>query len=192
MTRKLIIDIISPLGGIIPIDERSIENKDEVNIKYLNNAEFLDKLKFSKKPSEISPEEYRLIYFTGGPGAMWDFPYDNSIANIAQIIYEKGGMITAVGHGVAGLLGIKLTNGSALIKDKYVTGFSNIEEKLLSFVSEAPFSLEDKLKEHGAHYTKSIIPFLEYIEMDERLITGQNHNSAKKIGTKALEELFEK
>lgn len=190
--KKLLIDFVSPLGGYIPIDVRSMENKDELNNKYLNNTEFLEKLKHSKKPSEVIPEDYRLLYLAGGPGAMWDFPNNKAIANIAQTIYEKGGMITAVGHGVAGLLGIQLSNGAALIMDKYVTGFSNIEETILSFISEAPFSLEDKLKEHGAHYTKSLIPFREYIEIDERLITGQNHNSAKKIATKALEELFEK
>jgi putative intracellular protease/amidase len=62
----------------------------------------------------------------------------------------------------------------------------------MSFVSEVPFHLEDLLKERGAHYTKAMIPFVEFIEMDERLITGQNPNSAKKVATKALEELFEK
>ena len=123
---------------------------------------------------------------------MWDFPDNTDLQRITREIYENNGTVTAVCHGVCGLLNVKLSDGSLLIKDKYLTGFSNMEETLMSFVSEVPFYLEDKLKENGAHYTKSIIPFIEFIELDERLITGQNPNSARKVASKALEELFEK
>ncbi|MNL55035.1 DJ-1/PfpI family protein [compost metagenome] len=123
---------------------------------------------------------------------MWDFPENTELQNLAKIIYERNGMVTAVAHGVCGLLNIGLSDGTPLIRDKYVTGYSNVEEALVSFVSEVPFYLEDKLKERGAHYTKAMIPFVEFIEMDERLITGQNSHSARKVATKALEELFEK
>ena len=123
---------------------------------------------------------------------MWDFPENTDLQRITREIYENNGTVTAVCHGVCGLLNVKLSDGSLLIKDKYLTGFSNMEETLMSFVSEVPFYLEDKLKENGAHYTKSIIPFIEFIELDERLITGQNPNSARKVASKALEELFEK
>jgi putative intracellular protease/amidase len=136
--------------------------------------------------------DYRLIYFAGGHGAMWDFAENTELQNLTRHIYEKNGMISAVCHGVSGLFNIKLSDGSWLIQDKYVTGFSNVEEALVSFVSEVPFYLEDKLKERGAHYTKAMIPFVEFIELDERLITGQNPNSARKVASKALEELFEK
>tara|TARA_R110002124_G_scaffold104812_1_gene255156 strand:- start:93 stop:773 length:681 start_codon:yes stop_codon:yes gene_type:complete len=193
MSRKrLLIDIMSPFGGSIPVDKRSLESKDEINTKYLTNTDFLNKKNHSLSPNEIEPDDYRLIYFVGGPGAMWDFPNNNQITQIAGTIYKNGGMITAVGHGVAALLNIETNNGKSFLEDKYVTGFSNLEEKLMSFISESPFSLEDALKEKGAHFTKSMIPFIEFIEMDERLITGQNANSAKKIAIKAIEELFEK
>ena len=123
---------------------------------------------------------------------MWDLPDNTDLQEITRKIYENNGTVTAVCHGVCGLLNVKLSDGSLLIKDKYLTGFSNMEETLMSFVSQVPFYLEDKLKENGAHYTKSIIPFIEFIELDERLITGQNPNSARKVASKALEELFEK
>ena len=123
---------------------------------------------------------------------MWDLPDNTDLQEITREIYENNGTVSAVCHGVCGLLNVRLSDGSLLIKDKYLTGFSNMEETLMSFVSEVPFYLEDKLKENGAHYTKSIIPFIEFIELDERLITGQNPNSARKVASKALEELFEK
>ncbi|NIJ53534.1 type 1 glutamine amidotransferase domain-containing protein [Dyadobacter arcticus] len=190
--RKILMDFVSPLGGHIPIDERSMDLKDECNALYWENAAFKEKLQHSLKPSEIHASDYRLIYFTGGHGAMWDFPENGELQKITQYIYEHNGMVSAVCHGVSGLVNVRLTDGSPLIQDKYLTGFSNVEETLMSFVSEVPFYLEDKLKEQGAHYTKSMIPFMEFIEMDERLITGQNPSSARKVASKALEELFEK
>ena len=190
--RRVLMDFVSPLGGEIPIDERSLDLKDECNAKYWEDADFRNKLSNSLTPSQIQPEDYRLIYFTGGHGALWDLTENRELQEITAKIYERNGMVSAVCHGVCGLLNVKLSDGSWLVSDKYLTGFSNIEETLMRFVSEVPFYLEDKLKERGAHYTKAMIPFVEYIEMDERLITGQNPNSARKVASKALEELFEK
>ncbi|MCF2500984.1 type 1 glutamine amidotransferase domain-containing protein [Dyadobacter chenhuakuii] len=190
--RRVLMDIVSPLGGKIPIDERSLELKDECNAKYWEDATFRAKLDNSLSPAQVHSADYRLVYFAGGHGAMWDLAENTDLQNIVRDVYERNGMVSAVCHGVCGLLNVKLSDGSWLIQDKYVTGFSNVEEALMSFVSEVPFYLEDKLKERGAHYTKSMIPFMEFIEMDERLITGQNPNSAKKVASKALEELFEK
>jgi putative intracellular protease/amidase len=190
--RRIMMDFVSPLGGPIPVDERSLDLKDESNARYWEETAFREKLQNSFKPSEVAPNDYRLIYFAGGHGAMWDFPENTELQNLAKTIYERNGMITAIAHGVCGLLNIRLSDGTLLIQDKYVTGYSNVEEALVSFVSEVPFYLEDKLKEHGAHYTKAMIPFVEFIEMDERLITGQNSHSARKVASKAMEELFEK
>jgi len=191
-TRRVLVDIVSPNGGSIPVDERSMDLKDDINQKYLADTLFLAKFENSLKPSDVEPRDYRLIYFTGGNGGMWDFPDNTDLQNITRKIYENNGMVTAVCHGVSGLINVRLSDGNFLIQEKYVTGFSHVEETLMSFVSEVPFHLEDKLKERGAHYTKAMIPFVEFIEMDERLITGQNPNSAKKVASKALEELFEK
>jgi putative intracellular protease/amidase len=190
--RRILMDIVSPLGGVIPVDERSLDLKDECNLRYWEDEAFRKKLQNSFKPAEVDATDYRLIYFAGGHGAMWDFPENSELQHLAKTIYERNGMITAVSHGICGLLNIRLSDGTLFIHDKYLTGYSNVEEALVSFVSEVPFYLEDKLKERGAHYTKTVIPFMEFIEMDERLITGQNPNSARKVASKALEELFEK
>ena len=190
--RKVLVDITSPLGGKIPIDERSFDLKEEINHQYWEDSTFQSKISNSLTPDEVDARDYRLIYFTGGHGAMWDLTDNVALQEITRKIYENGGTVSAVCHGVCGLLNVKLSDNSLLIKDKYLTGFSNMEEALNSFVSEVPFYLEDKLKEQGAHYTKSMIPFIEFIELDERLITGQNPHSARKVASKALEELFEK
>jgi putative intracellular protease/amidase len=85
-----------------------------------------------------------------------------------------------------------LSDGTPLIKNRQLTGFSNMEEKLLRLGEEVPFLLEDALKERKALYSKGLLPFITYIEMDERLVTGQNPLSARKVGRKVLEEMYEK
>lgn len=190
--RNIGYDIVSPLGGPVPIDERSLDLKDNTNDKWYHNAEFRQKLENSLKPEDVDPGKYQLIYFTGGHGTMWDFPDNERLQIITRQIYENGGMVAAVCHGVSGLLNVKLSGGEHLIDGRQVTGFSNMEEKLVRLDEEVPFLLEDELRKQKAVYSKGFIPFLPYIEVDERLVTGQNPLSARKVGRKVLEEMYEK
>ncbi|MNW02416.1 hypothetical protein D3C71_1981940 [compost metagenome] len=51
-----------------------------------------------------------------------------------------------------------------------------------------PFLLEDKLIERGAKYEKSGL-WQEHVTVDQRLVTGQNPQSAKGVGQAVLVEL---
>ncbi|ADB36497.1 type 1 glutamine amidotransferase domain-containing protein [Spirosoma linguale] len=190
--RNLPYDIASPKGGAVPIDERSMDRRDTVNEKWYNNPTFRAKLDNSLPLADVNPENYQIIYFTGGHGTMWDFPDNEIVKRLTRQIYEKGGMVSAVCHGVSALLNVTLSDGTLLIDNRQVTGFSNMEEKLVRLDEEVPFLLEDALKQQKALYSKSLIPFLPYIEVDERLVTGQNPLSARKVGRKVLEEMYEK
>ncbi|GAB3499258.1 type 1 glutamine amidotransferase domain-containing protein [Spirosoma knui] len=190
--RNLPYDIASPKGGPVPIDEKSFDRRDTINEKWYNDPTFRSKLDHSLRLDEVNPANYQIIYFTGGHGTMWDFPNNPVLQSITRHIYENGGMVAAVCHGVSGLLNVKLSDGSPLIDNRQVTGFSNIEEKLVRLDEEVPFLLEDALKQKNALYSKSLIPFLPYIEVDERLVTGQNPLSARKVGRKVMEEMYEK
>ncbi len=190
--RNFIVDIASPAGGPVPIDERSLDRRDNVNEKWYHNPAIRQKLDNSLKLEDVVPEQYQLVYLTGGHGTMWDFPQSSALQDITRRIYENNGMVAAVCHGVSGLLNVQLSDGSQLIKDKQITGFSNMEEKLIRLNDEVPFLLEDELRKKNAFYTKGFIPFLPHIEVDERIVTGQNPLSARKVGRKVVEEMFEK
>jgi putative intracellular protease/amidase len=123
---------------------------------------------------------------------MWDFPDSEPLHALARSIYERGGMVTAVCHGVAALVNLSMTDGSAFLDGRQVTGFSNLEEKLAGLTDEVPFLLEDALKARTPLYSKAFLPFMAHIEIDDRLITGQNPASARKVGRKLMEELYEK
>jgi putative intracellular protease/amidase len=69
-------------------------------------------------------------------------------------------------------------DGEYLIKGKRVTGFSNAEEEAVGLTSVAPFLLEDRLKERGGIYS-SAPNWTPYIEVDGKLVTGQNPASSE-------------
>jgi len=182
------IDIASILGGAVPIDPKSISERtlDTITKKYYEDNNFMTELNNSRKLGEVNPNEYNIIYFTGGHGTMWDFPNSSEIQKISQIIYENGGIISAVCHGVGALLNMKDKNGELLIKDKKVTGYSNNEEKLANAMDKIPFQLEVALKDAGADYKKAILPFTSFTRVDGRIITGQNPQSTKEVAEKTL------
>jgi putative intracellular protease/amidase len=190
--RNIPYDIVSPLGGPVPIDERSLEQDDNTNDRWYQDPIFRHKLEFSLRPDEVNPDDYQIIYFTGGHGTMWDFPESEALQTLARRVYERGGMVSAVCHGVAALLNLTMSDGSAFLTGRQVTGFSNMEEKLVGLAEEVPFLLEDALKAKTNLYSKGFLPFMAHIEIDERLVTGQNPFSARKVGRKVIEELYEK
>jgi len=185
------IDFVSPTGGAIPLDERSMGFLfvGKLEKAYLADAEFMAKLNASMTPDEVNPADYDAIYYTGGHGTMWDFPDNARLQAISREIYENGGVISAVCHGVTGLLNITLSNGDYLIADRAVTGYSTREEILAGVKSQVPFLLEDELKARGADYKKAFLPFRPFVQSQDRLVTGQNPQSTKAVAEAVLNVL---
>ncbi|MGJ5641388.1 type 1 glutamine amidotransferase domain-containing protein [Formosa sp. S-31] len=180
------IDFVSPKGGTPPVD--GFDLKDPVNKEFWENELYQNKISNSMKPSDVTPSDYLAIYYAGGHGAMWDLPNDTAIAEIAANIYEANGVVGAVCHGPAGIVNIKLSDGKYLIDGKKVNGFTNEEEELVGLTKVVPFLLEDQLKEHGGIYEKSE-PWQVHVVSDQRLVTGQNPQSATEVGEAILEIL---
>lgn len=134
----------------------------------------MNRLGTTLKPSDINPDDYIAIYYAGGHGVLWDFPDNEELQSISQKIYEQGGFVASVCHGAVGLLNIQLSDGSLLIKDKKVTGFSNEEERLVELDQFVPFLTETELVAQGAIYQKANEPWAAFAVEDQRLITGQN------------------
>lgn len=139
-------------------------------------------------PSEVNPDEYVGILYAGGHGTMWDFADNEELAVIAQKIYEKNGIVSAVCHGPAGLVNIKLSNGKYLVDGKKINAFTNEEEAAVKLDEVVPFRLESKLIERGAKFEKSGL-WQTHVTVDERVVTGQNPQSAHAVGEAVLEEL---
>lgn len=184
-------DFVSPLGGQVPLDERSLKSiyLDKSARDHLADPAFMQRLKTTLAPSAINPTQYKAIYYTGGHGTMWDFPTNKALQNISEQIYRQGGIVSAVCHGVGGLLPLQDENGKPLIADRTITGFANIEETLSGIKSQVPFSLQNGLIERGAKYKQAFVPFTSYVVSDDRIITGQNPQSSKEIAEAVVKRL---
>jgi putative intracellular protease/amidase len=180
------IDFVSPKGGKPPVDGLNLE--DPTNKLFWEDTKYRAKIDNSMKPADINPSDYVAIYYAGGHGTMWDFPENTQISSIATKIYENNGVIGAVCHGPAGLVNIKLSNGKYLVDGKKVNAFTNEEEIAVKLENVVPFMLESKLIERGAKFEKSGM-WQEHVTIDERLVTGQNPQSAKGVGEAILKLL---
>ncbi|MDX1920254.1 MAG: type 1 glutamine amidotransferase domain-containing protein [Candidatus Caenarcaniphilales bacterium] len=180
------VDFVSPKGGEAPMDGKDL--KDPINKAFLENKTYLSQVQNTQTPDQIKPEDYAAIYFAGGHGTMWDLPDNTQLASLASKIYENGGIVAAVCHGPAGLVNIKLSNGDYLVKGKEVSAFTNEEEEAVGLTKVVPFLLEDKLKEHGASFSKAP-NFQKHVLVSERLVTGQNPASATGVGEEILKLL---
>ena len=89
---------------------------------------------------------------------MYDFPENKFIQSAVNTIYEQGGIVSAVCHGVAALLNVKDAGGTFLLQNKNVTGFSNVEEVLAKRDTMIPFHLQNEIKHRGASYHFGRVP----------------------------------
>lgn len=184
-------DFVSPKGGKVPLDERSLGwlYSDDNAKALLETSEFAFKLDNTLAAADVKADGYDVIFYTGGHGTMWDFRGNADLKRLAEGIYQNGGIISSVCHGAAGLLDLQNTDGTALIANKRVTGFSNIEELLSGVNSQVPFHLQSEMEADGANYTKALLPFTSYVVTDGRLVTGQNPNSSKEVALAVMDSL---
>ncbi len=177
------IDFVSPQGGKAPVDGFNLE--DSVNRKFWENTTYRTKIENTMKPEDVKPEEYAAILYAGGHGTMWDFADNTELAGIASEIYENNGVVSAVCHGPAALLNVKLNSGKYLVDGKKINAFTNEEETAVGAEKIVPFMLETSLKERGAIFEKSGLG-QKHVTVDQRVVTGQNPASAQGVGEAIL------
>lgn len=185
------ITIASPKGGNTPIDPESLKPMmlDTMTKAYWADSSFKALLKHTKSLKEVAGNKFDVVYLAGGHGTMYDFPNDTTLQNILRKQYESGKIVSAVCHGVGGLLNVTLSNGEYLLKDKTITGFNWFEETLARRKKVVPFNLEKALKERGSNYKKAFIPMTSKVLVDGNLITGQNPFSSKEIANVVMQQL---
>lgn len=112
---------------------------------------------------------------------MWDFPQSLAAQRAIRGIYERGGIVSAVCHGVAALVNVRLEDGSFFVHGKHLGAFTDDEERAVKLDHVVPFLLANRLAERGAihHPAANWAP---QVIVDGRLVTGQNPQSATGVG----------
>lgn len=171
------VELASIDGGAAPQDGRSED--DPVQEEFLTTM--ADQLENTVKLADVNATDYDAVIFVGGHGTMWDFPNNEAVNVLGREVYEGGGVVGAVCHGPAALVGMVLSDGTPLVRGKTLAAFTNAEEEAVGLTDVVPFLLQSELENLGARHTASE-NFTENVEVSDRLVTGQNPASARRLG----------
>jgi putative intracellular protease/amidase len=119
---------------------------------------------------------------------MWDLPDNATSIALIEAFVKADKPVGAVCHAPVAFVNVRGKDGEYLVKGKRVTGFTNEEEKAVGLDTVVPFLLEDRLKERGGIYSKTA-SFTSYIQVDGKLVTGQNPASSVPAAEVLLELL---
>jgi putative intracellular protease/amidase len=181
------IDFVSPAGGAVPIDPTVLGPR---LIERLEDQRIMAGLTKTHTPDQIDASRYQAVYYVGGSNAMYQVVDDVRLQDISRHIYEiNGGVISAVCHGTAGIVRLKLSNGQYLLAGKRVTGYpEDYEDQSAAYFKHFPFLMRKTIEEHGGLF-KAPDPETPYIEVDGRLVTGQNNPSAPLVANAVVKIL---
>lgn len=178
------ITVASPKGGKAPVDDRSLEG--EVPQEILDTAKYLEN---TLKLEDINDlDGFDAIFLPGGHGTMFDLPENTKLQEIIRDLYEQNKVVAAVCHGPAGLVGVKLSDGTPLVAGKKVTAFTDAEEVATTLDQYMPFLLETRMRELGAHFVAAE-NWSDHVQRDGQLITGQNPQSTVSVAKEVLKQL---
>lgn len=169
------VTVASIRGGEAPIDPRSLN--EETSKKW---EKAIRAAQQTLSVEEVSADDYDGIFLPGGHGTMYDLPDNKTLQALIARFAEAGKAIGAVCHGPAGLVNVRLSDGSHLVKGRKLTAFTNEEERATGLDRHMPFLLEDKLREAGADFV-AMPKWSDHIETDGKLVTGQNPQSGLSI-----------
>ncbi|MFC4183581.1 type 1 glutamine amidotransferase domain-containing protein [Saccharococcus thermophilus] len=179
------VKVASIQGGDVPLDPRSIKEKDPAW------AEAEKALKNTARLSKDDATGFDAIFLPGGHGTMFDFPDNETLQYVLQQFAEDGRVIGAVCHGPSGLVNVTYKDGTPLVKGKTVTSFTDEEEKEVQLDQYMPFLLESTLRLRGANFVRGE-KWTDFSVRDGNLITGQNPQSSRSTAEKVVEALEEK
>lgn len=180
-------DFVSPDGGDVPILDAYVSEDVASRLK---DDRIMGGLRNTAKPAQVDPARYRAVYYVGGSNAIYGVPEHPVLQNIAMHVYERnGGVISAVCHGTAGIVNLKLAGGRHLVSGKRISGFpEEHEEQGAAYFKEFPFLIRKTVETRGGwfHAVNSDEP---HIEVDGRVVTGQNYASAKPVAEAVVDVL---
>ncbi len=185
------VDFVSPEGGAIPIGY--ISTSDPIQKKYLYDADFMQLLKQTKKPSEVQSDQYVAVYYSGGGAAMFGVADNTEIQSIAINIYQRDGIISSVCHGTAGIVHLKDQNGQALYANKKISAYPDLFENMdAAYYQTFPFSIEQRIQENGGIYVFSDKPRDNFYIHDGNFITGQDPSATVSVAETVVSVLQNK
>lgn len=182
----LSVDFVSPEGSAAPI---SVTEAGDFRSR-LYDADLMSALAHTYAPAQIDPARYRAVYFVGGSNAIYGVPENTQLQDIAVHVYERnGGVVSAVCHGTAGLVNLRLSDGRYLVGGKRVSGYpEEFERQDAAYFKEFPFLIRKTVESRGGTFLTGARDRANVV-VDGRLVTGQNNLSAKQVAEAVVDLL---
>ncbi|HVZ37097.1 MAG TPA: DJ-1/PfpI family protein [Polyangiaceae bacterium] len=120
------------------------------------------------------------LFVPGGHGPMVDMANNQDVGRVLRLLHSHRKIIACLCHGPAALLSAGETPGGRWLFDGYkLTAFSNEEEDQTPVgLRGAPWYVETALKNAGAIFDDSPLPWASHVVVDRNLITSQNPASS--------------
>lgn len=185
------VDLGSISGGKIPLDEASLSGDflTESAKRFQADSEAVKAMENSLAAKDVTDtSKYAAIFVPGGHGISADGPNNPVLQKLLVEFWQSSKVVSSVCHGPISLTHVKLPDGKWLLHGKKATGFTNSEEEAVGKTKYMPFSIEDRIKEEGALYTKGD-DWSEHVVADGKLITGQNPQSSEGVAKAVLAAL---
>lgn len=174
---------ISPRGGKVPVDPRSLEGVQ-------TDPAILEQLERAQQPIDVGDAmQYAAVFLPGGHGTMFDLATSQAVKSLLSEFDAQGKIVAAVCHGPAAFVdAIRLGEPRTLVAGRRITCFTDAEERETTLDKAMPFLLASKLREQGAEVVEGA-NWADHVEIDGRWITGQNPQSSASTARAVIEAL---
>lgn len=148
---------------------------------FKTTTQALAQLENTVSAEQALTKDYDALFIVGGDGAMFDLPKHKGMQRFIQKFAQQDKPITAVCHGPAALVDIKLADGTHYVQGKLINSFTETEDRAFKkeHIELYPFIVQTELEKRGAHFVSNK-PMLPYVAQDGNLITAQNPMSVAK------------
>lgn len=182
------VEFVSPQGGAVPL--AYIDTSDELYKAHLYDSDLMFALGHTKQAHQLRATDYRAVHYIGGSNAMYGVADNAEISKLVMEIYEEhNGIISAVCHGTAGIVHLKTKDGKYLVDGKRISGSpEDYEIKSADYFKQFPFLIKQTVLDRNGtfHFGKRDEA---YIEVDGRIVTGQNHQSSALVAEAIIKQL---
>lgn len=178
--------VASPRGGKIPVDPNSIPDDDQKE----SWTDAIAALEDTMALESVWEDAFSGVFVPGGHGAMFDMPDNSLVAAVMERTWNAGGLLAAVCHGPAALVGVRNEDGTPLVQNRTVACFTNDEEREVGLDDVMPFLLASRLEELGAKLDLAD-KFVAHAVTDGKLVTGQNPQSSDVVAQAVIASLCE-
>lgn len=175
------VEIASGAGGAAVVDPGGLpadEARRPASVRrFLADPEATAALEDMAVVASLDADAYDAVMLPGGHGTMWDFAESEPLAALVSRVHARGGVVAAVCHGPAGLLGATRPDGHPFVEGLCVAAFTDAEEAAVGLADVVPFLLSSRLASLGARMQPGP-DFTETAVSDGRLVTGLNPQSS--------------